>query len=871
MNRLLAMVFALIALVGATVGPLDVAAQSDPAATPPLSIEVDDGRLIGLSPDGTMYAFVIPATALCVFDAGTQQQLACAPLDGVDAGIALESVVWSPDSTRLAFAEDGFRLGSDGDLWVMDARSGNLTNLTDDGYQGPMFSVDDDLTGTTFFLDVAPAWTPDSEFVTFSRSPYVDGEPVGNDLAQVPAGGGSVETLLTLPGGEPGTVFMGTGWSPDGDRFYFTRTAIDRSDPNNGIWVYESGTGASRLLASTEDPELGELALAQVSPAGDRLLGWYPEAFGQFAPVGGVLLRLVDTDSGALSAPEVPTGDPELLPETALATFSPDGSALLLLIRRVGSVGELWVSDLATGEPALLLPPLEDAMVTIGRMPTWGANGNAMVAQGTSGAYLTTINGVGQAAIPTFTAAAEAAADATTMQPVGGEVRTVDLPRGRAVSMSPDGQLLAVAAPLDSLCLYDVATMTQVSCADLGGLNAGLRIQDVVWSPDSTRLAFAEEAFRLLKDGDLWLMDARTGDLTNLTDDDYDGSVMFPDDGADTTHYVDIAPAWTPDGRFVTFSRSTFIGRAQAGTSIAQVPATGGPVELLATVDAAETGVVPFGTGWAPNGEAFYFTVMHAELEHPDNGIWVYDRATGEIRLLARSDDPEQGFLALKAVSPAGDRLLAYYPVALMRFSNDGRSPLRFVDVATGAVSPVPDPASDSPIPLSDWVATFSPDGRWILLGTDLPDMRDFWAIDLRTGAATQVATDLVGATPVDFALGPVWGTNGVVFVAQFVTGAFFFPIEGAGLGSPAVSGPATAVASPATLAVGADVQTIGVAPLYAGPDPASPIAGFLPPNQVVRILAEPVVTGDVVWYPVFDPQTMIIGYVQGNLLQDIP
>ena len=45
----------------------------------------------------------------------------------------------------------------------------------------------------------------------------------------------------------------------------------------------------------------------------------------------------------------------------------------------------------------------------------------------------------------------------TTAQstPSGGEVRQVDLPHGRAISLSPDGALLAAYdREVDSLCVY---------------------------------------------------------------------------------------------------------------------------------------------------------------------------------------------------------------------------------------------------------------------------------------------------------------------------------------------------------------------------------------------------------------------------------
>lgn len=460
--------------------------------------------------------------------------------------------------------------------------------------------------------------------------------------------------------------------------------------------------------------------------------------------------------------------------------------------------------------------------------------------------------------------------------PSAGPVRAFDLPDGRAVSLSPDGRLLAVAVlPSDALCIYDAATTAQVSCADLTDLHAGLRVEDIVWSPDSTRLAFGENGFRYFKDGDLWVMDAQSGTLTDITDDGYDGDIMFGNEiPAGQVYDLDVSPAWTPDSQEITFSRSTFTGNEAQGNTVAQVSVTGGEVETLATISATEIGVYYYRAAWSPDGASFYYTVNYPDPDSADNGIWVHDKASGETRLLATSDDAELGPLVLKEVSPAGDRLLAFYPAALMQMGYVNRSVLRFVDPETGTLSPVPDPAPESEIFGGTWIATFSPDGQYLLQATGIDaGSRDFWATNLATGAATHVASGLENAVPIEYALGPVWASNGLVFVSMSITGAYFFPIEGAGAG-PAASSAATPVASPASqtaeFAVGTDVQTDGIAPIFAGPDADSPIVDFLPPHHVVHVLAAPVENDEGVWYPIFDPDSQIIGYVQASRLQEL-
>ena len=860
----------LVAMVGSGIALAPVDAQDTPTAGPLRQFDVEGGHFVGLSPDGTMYAAAILRSALCVYSAETLEEISCASLEPVDAGIRYEDVVWSPDSTRLAFAEQAFVLGVDGDLWVMDAKTGELTNVTDDGYAGSFFSTSGSNDDAAFFIDVTPAWTPDGQFLTFSRSGFVDGERTGNVLAQVAATGGEVETLATVSSTEPGIVYFGTGWAPDGQTFYYSLTHLDQRDPANGIWAYDASTGETAQLATAGDPDLGPLTLLQISPGGDQLLAWYPQAFGQL-DVSEPLLRLVDTSTGTLSIPDSPTDVPDNLRGFVWATFSPDGTALLMLVSVGSRQNELWVTDLATGTQTKVLDGFDSATLDLGLTPGWGANGNVAFGHGIGTGYLTSIAGIGTSAIETVSTEAGTPAAVSTGTPVGGEVRNVDLPDGRAVSLSPDGRLLAVVVlPSTSLCIYDVETMAELSCADLTVLAAGIRVEDIVWSPDSTRLAFGERSFLILRDGDLWVMDAQTGALENLTDDNYDGRFFSPSDQPDVRFSVDVSPAWTPDSQFITFSRTNFVGKESQGNVVAQIPSTGGEVETLATVSTSEIGVYYYRAAWSPDGDRFYYTVSYLDHDNPDNGIWVYAKATGETRLLAKSDDPELGQLALKEVSPAADRLLAYYPAASGQFAYVNRSVLRFVDPTTGALSAVPDPAPESEIFGGGWIATFSPDGQYFLQAVGInASSRDFWTTNLATGEATIVATGLQDAIPIDYSLGPVWASNGLVFVSRGVTGAYFFPIVGAGLEGTAPASPVAAspVAGAPEFAPGDELRTTGIAPMFSGPNADASIVAFLPPDRVVQVLAAPVHNDQGDWYPVLDPESHVIGYVQGNRL----
>lgn len=394
MKRWMIVTVLMVSLLGAAGWGAPANAQDVPAAGPVQAFEVEDGDPIGLSPDGTMYAASIARTSLCVYATETQEELTCGSVEHLQAGIRIEDVVWSPDSTRLSFAENAFRYGEDGDLWVMDAASGEVTNLTDDGFEGSLFSFGNDEEEPTYAIDVAPAWTPDGQFITFSRSPVVNGERQGNDLAQVPAAGGEVEILATIPDGEPGSVYFAMGWGPSGETLYFSLTHLDSDHPDNGIWTYDKATGEIAPFAFGHDPDLGPLALLRVSPAGDRLLVWYPMSAGHLDSTEPIL-HLVDTATGALSTPEMPVPEGVPFVSTTSAAFSPDGQALLMVHPVGNRLFQVWVTELASGEQQLLIDGLDDAWLELGVMPSWGANGAVLLGNGSHGGYLFMIEGIG--------------------------------------------------------------------------------------------------------------------------------------------------------------------------------------------------------------------------------------------------------------------------------------------------------------------------------------------------------------------------------------------------------------------------------------------------------------------------------------------
>ena len=142
----------------------------------------------------------------------------------------------------------------------------------------------------------------------------------------------------------------------------------------------------------------------------------------------------------------------------------------------------------------------------------------------------------------------------------------------RLQTLSPDGSLIATTTNGGrELCIYTVPDADVVSCADLTGPLIRIDPATIAWSPESDRIVFAERIAQFLVDGDLWMFDIASGELTNLTDDGIDASIPFASDEEHDPYLLDFAPAWSPDGSLIAFSRTRCAAKALVLTSRAVI------------------------------------------------------------------------------------------------------------------------------------------------------------------------------------------------------------------------------------------------------------------------------------------------------------
>jgi Tol biopolymer transport system component len=273
-----------------------------------------------------------------------------------------------------------------------------------------------------------------------------------------------------------------------------------------------------------------------------------------------------------------------------------------------------------------------------------------------------------------------------------------------------------------------------------------------------------------LFDSDLWLMEAESGALKNLTDD----GVVRPKLGSEEMEkaWIDLTPAWSPDGKTLLFARSTWSDEDWQGTTLYKIPAQGGDPKEVLTASDEEPAAVWYSLMWSRDGEKILYTVFGIKSDAPDNGVWMAEADGDNLEHLLDTTDPDLGPPFLLDVSAKGDKALVVYYWALGELSIEpNTSFVALLDLETGKAEPLKRAQSEEIEFVDVGQAIFSPDGSKILyVYRDLEPQWHLVVRDVEEGEENVLLSteELIGGHR-DFGLGLDWADDDTIFVTRVV------------------------------------------------------------------------------------------------------
>jgi hypothetical protein len=253
---------------------------------------------------------------------------------------------------------------------------------------------------------------------------------------------------------------------------------------------------------------------------------------------------------------------------------------------------------------------------------------------------------------------------------------------GEPASISPDGEWLAGPGDNDNFCIWSLPELE----AYCDGEELRPELISIAWAPDSSAVAFSQDAARLLIDSDIAVFDIETRQLTNLTD--IPGEARDPLTASAGDYVADIMPVWTADGSTILFVRAV-AGDSAYNTNIMSVDVQTGDVTPYFLVTPTYFLSIFTPMFLEPDG-SLLISINHPDTENQQNGIW---RISPGGTRIDRPFEPDNEFwrsmVTMSDVAADGSYAVLTSH-SIMNSGESDESPYALLDLESGDLLPIP-------------------------------------------------------------------------------------------------------------------------------------------------------------------------------------